>query len=386
MNKPIRVGIITENHFPRLGGMEIATHNLAQSLNKLRDISATISCSTMPEIPKNYHYPYKVYRSKSFSILTPMLNWKNIEKMIKKERINILHGLMFHGGGATAIEIGKKFNLPVIVQSHGSDVQIVPEINYGASLNPKIASKINNVIQHADKIIAISNINKQMILARGGTEEKISVIPNGIQHQEIGAIPLQDIRSRYNLKPNDFVLLTVGRNRPIKRMELLFKAIALIKDKNPQIKCICVGPKADLSQMVKTYHLEQNIILTGSIPKQSTINNPPYPELINLYRNSNLYVSVSYREACSLSALDALSTGTPVLVGKKHGIRDVIKEDETGFTLQQETPEYLAEMLQKISIKKQQLETQRNNIRNSVSHLTWDNIAKQLRNMYISLI
>jgi glycosyltransferase involved in cell wall biosynthesis len=386
MNKPIRVGIITETHFPRIGGMEIATHNLAQSLNKLPDVSTAISCSTMPEIPQNYHYPYKVYRSKSFSILTPILNWKNIENMIKKEKINILHGLMFHGGGATAIKIGKKFNLPVIVQSHGSDVQVVPEINYGASLNPKIANKINNVIQHADKIIAISNINKEMILARGGTEEKISVIPNGIQHEEIGTIPFEDIRSRYNLTPNDFTLLTVGRNRPIKRMELLFQAIALIKDKNPHIKCICVGPKADLSQMVQTYHLEQNIILTGSIPQQSTINNPPFPELINLYRNSNLYVSVSYREACSLSALDALSTGTPVLVGKKHGIRDAIIEGKTGFTLQQETPEDLAEMLQIISTQKQQLETQRNNIRNSVSHLTWDNIAKQLRDMYLSLI
>jgi glycosyltransferase involved in cell wall biosynthesis len=384
--KTIRVGIITENHFPRLGGMEIASHNLAQSLNKLPDVSAAISCSTMPEISKNYHYPYKVYRSKSFSILTPMLNWKNIEKMIKKEKINILHGLMFHGGGDTAIEIGKKFNLPVIVQSHGSDVQVVPEINYGASLNPKNTNKINNVIKHADKIIAISEINKQMILELGAKEEKISIVFNGIQHQEIGAIPFQDMRSQYNLKSSDFVLLTVGRNRPIKRMELLFKAIALIKEKNSEIKCICVGPKADLSQMVQTYNLEQNIILTGSIPNKSTTNNPPYSELINLYRNSNLYVSVSYREACSLSALDALSTGTPILVAKKHGIRDVITEGKTGFTLQQETPEFMAEMLQKISTQKQQLETQRNNIRNSVSHLTWDNIAKQLRNTYLSLI
>jgi glycosyltransferase involved in cell wall biosynthesis len=380
--KTIRVGIITENHFPRLGGMEIASHNLAQSLNKLPDVSAAISCSTMPEIPQNYHYPYKVYRSKSFSILTPMLNWKNIEKMIKQEKINILHGLMFHGGGATAIKIGKKFNLPVIVQSHGSDVQVVPEINYGASLNPKNASKINNVIQHADKIIAISDINKEMILELGGTEDKISVIPNGIQHQEIGNIPFQNMRSRYNLKANDFVLLTVGRNSPIKRMELLFKAIALIKDKNPQIKCICVGPKADLSQMVQTYHLEKNIILTGSIPKQSTINNPPFPELIHLYQNSNLYVSVSYREACSLSALDALSTGTPILVGKKHGIRDVIKEDETGFTLKEETPQALGEILINLS----KLDTNREKVRNSVSHLTWDNVAKQLRNIYLSII
>jgi glycosyltransferase involved in cell wall biosynthesis len=380
--KTIRVGIITENHFPRLGGMEIATHHLAQSLNKLPDVSAAISCSTMPEIPQNYHYPYKVYRSKSFSILTPMLNWKNIEKMIKKEKINILHGLMFHGGGATAIKIGKKFNLPVIVQSHGSDVQVVPEINYGASLNPKNASKINNVIQHADKIIAISDINKEMILELGGTEDKISVIPNGIQHQEIGNIPFQNMRSRYNLKANDFVLLTVGRNSPIKRMELLFKAIALIKDKNPQIKCICVGPKADLSQMVQTYHLEENIILTGSIPKQSNINNPPFPELIHLYQNSNLYVSVSYREACSLSALDALSTGTPILVGKKHGIRDVIKEDETGFTLKEETPQALGEILINLS----KLDTNREKVRNSVSHLTWDNVAKQLRNIYLSII
>ncbi len=46
----------------------------------------------------------------------------------------------------------------------------------------------------------------------------------------------------------------------------------------------------------------------------------------------------------------------------------------------------MVKMLQIISTQKQQLERQRNNIRNSVSHFTWDNIAKQLRDIYISLI
>ncbi len=237
MSKPkvVRVGFITENHFPRMGGMEFAAHFLAQSLKKLSDTRVAISCHTMSEIPQNYPYPYPVYRSRSFSILTPFLNRKNIEAMIRQENINILHGLMLHGGATQAIEMGKKFNLPVVVQSHGSDVQTVPEIGYGACLNPKVASTVRYVLKNADKILAISQNNKEMIRERGGTAHKINIVPNGILHEEMSTIPFKDMRSFYGLKPDDFVLITVGRNRPIKRMELLFKSMRFIKEDYPSL-------------------------------------------------------------------------------------------------------------------------------------------------------
>ena len=108
--------------------------------------------------------------------------------------------------------------------------------------------------------------------------------------------------------------------------------------------------------------------------------------MINFYRGSDLYVFVSYVESFNMSALDALACGTPILISKNQGIRDVIKERETGFILENETPEDLAQALISLSRRKNELRDKKEIIRNSVSHLTWDNAAKKLREIYLSLI
>ena len=322
----LSIGIILENHYPRLGGMEFSTHFLTQALNNLPDTSAAAACATMPEVPKDFPYPYTVYRPKSFSVLTPYLYQKNIEDMIKREKVNVLHGQMLHGGGASAVSIGQKYGLPVVVASRGSDVQFIPEIGYGARMDPDLDAKARFSVRQADRIIALSRMNRDMILDLGADPAKVVIIPNGCLYHEIQAVPFEDLRSKYNLKPDDFVLVTVGRNSPVKRMDLLYQALALLKKEAPDITCLSVGPEKNLGELAAQYGLGDQVVLTGPIPRQGPLDGtfPPFPELINLYRAADLFVSVSYVECFTTAGLDALACGRPILVSRNQGIRDVI--------------------------------------------------------------
>ncbi len=67
----IHVGLLTANHYPRLGGMEFAMHFLAEALNNIPNTHISVACSTLPEVPKNFPYPYNIYRAKSLWRLTP---------------------------------------------------------------------------------------------------------------------------------------------------------------------------------------------------------------------------------------------------------------------------------------------------------------------------
>jgi glycosyltransferase involved in cell wall biosynthesis len=386
-SKMIRVGFLTGQHYPRLGGMEFSNHFLAETLNSLPDTQTSVACSTLPEIPKIFPYPYAIYRAKSFWRLTPWLHKLNRIKMIQKEKIDIIHGPMIHGGGVMAIEMKKQFGIPVVIQSHGSDVQVVPEIGYGACLNVETRDIVKNVIKRADHIIALSNLNKNQIMELGGFDDKISVIHNGIQYFEILKVPFIDIKEKYNLKSDDFVLICVGRNRPIKRMDLLFRALSIIKTKTSKVKCLCIGPKENLGKLVDEYKLQNIVRLTGKIPKTiEEQENTPYPELINCYRASNLYLSTSYAECFSVAAADALACGIPVLVGKNHGVRDIIHEGETGWVMKEETPEELAQIILEIKNKKNDLLSKKKDISESVQHLTWENTAIKMRNVYRELL
>ncbi len=384
----VRVGIITANHFPRIGGMEYVTHELARALDKIPETSVAVACSTMRDVSMDFPYPYTLYRAKSFSIFTSYLHQKNMENMIQRERINVLHGQMLHGSGEEAVTIGRKYNLPVIAASHGADLQYVPEIGYGARLQPQLKAKVAFSIKYADKILVLSRFNRDLAIELGASAEKVVIVPNGVLYEEIGAVPFKNVRNEYGLKPDDFVIITVGRNRPIKRMDLLYQALSLIKNEAPAIKCLSVGPKENLAELAGKHGLEDTVILSGPITAQSANGYilPPFPNLINLYRAADLFISVSYMESFNISALDALACGTPILISMKQGIRDVMIEGENGFTLEDETPEGLAEMLLQISRRRFELKEKREKIRQSISHLTWNNVAKRLRKIYRSLL
>lgn len=386
--KDIRAGILTGNHYPRLGGVEYYNHFLAEALNQLPNVKVSIASGTLAEVPSDFPYPYSVYRAKSFWHLTPWLHYQNHKKMLQQEQLNILHGPMLHGGGVMALRLKQEFGLPMIAQSHGSDVQLVPEIEYGACSQPEIKTIVQQVINEADHIVAVSSLNKQQIVELGGIDRKITIIHNGIQYEEIQQITFTDQKEKYNLSQDDFVLITVGRNRPIKRMELLFQALAILGSKGAHIKCLCVGPEENLAELAESYGVMNQIRLTGRIPqiKKGIYAPPPYPELTNCYRSADLYVSCSYVESFGGAAADALATGTPIIVGRNHGITDVLVEGVTGWVMKDETPEELASILLSLSHRKVELKQHEHDISDSVRHLTWENIAKQMRDVYQNVL
>lgn len=386
--KYIRAGILTGNHYPRLGGVEYYNHFLAEALNQLPNVKVSIASGTLAEVPSDFPYPYSVYRAKSFWRLTPWLHYQNHKKMLKQEQLNILHGPMLHGGGVLALRLKQEFGLPMIVQSHGSDVQLVPEIEYGACLQPEIKTIVQQVINEADHIVAVSSLNKQKIVDLGGIDEKITIIHNGIQYEEIQQIAFADQREKYNLSQDDFVLITAGRNRPIKRMCLLFQALALLGEKGTHIKCLCVGPKENLAELAENYGVMDQVRLTGRIPKikNGIYAQPPYPDFINCYRSADMYVSCSYVESFGGAAADALASGTPIIIGHNHGIKDVLVEDVTGWVMKDETPEELANMLLSLSQRKVELKKHEHEISDSVRHLMWRNIAAEMRDVYQNVL
>lgn len=383
----LKVNIYTANHFPRLGGLEYSTHFLAKELNRMAGVKTSVICSRMKEVPLDYPYPYKVFRPRTFSFFTPLLIAANQRRSVNEARPDILHGQSITGGGKEVIKLARKYKLPAVVYSRGSDVQVVNDINYGESLNPQNFKLIKEVLRESDHIIALSTKNKNDILNFYPDEKKISIINNGIQYDEIQKIPFINIRQELNIGRDDFLIATVGRNSPVKRLSLLFEALAILsKQTEVPVKCICVGPEKNLRKIIPSDEIRKNIILTGPVHGNSIYDEPPYPHLINILRNANVYISTSYVESFGNSAAEALTCGTPVIVGKLHGVLDIIKPEKTGFVMQEETADELAGLIINIYNRRKELSEARQSISQSVSAFTWQSKAEEIVKIYNSLI
>jgi glycosyltransferase involved in cell wall biosynthesis len=382
----INLGILTSRHFPHLGGMEFAIHNLSNSLAKKPHMNVFVACATNRNIPPNFEYAYNCNHAKSFSYLTSYLFKHNQKKMIRNNKINILYGPMLHEGGYWAASLGKKFNIPSIVNSRGSDFQYVEKIAYGALLDIDLKKKIKKTLENSTHIVALSKYNAKCLVRLGARPDKISVIHNGILIDEINAIPTKNLRHLWGVGPEDFIITTVGRNAPIKRMNLLFNALKILKEYK-EIKCVCIGPKKDLIKTIKEKKLNSKILLLGELPKnKEVLLEPPYSEIINSYRSSDLFISCSYYEAFSNATTDALACGIPVIIGTNHGVGDIIVPSKTGYIMKDESPEELAELIYHCYKSREQLKNSEKEIKKSVSELTWDRISSEYHDLISDII
>ncbi|GAA4313674.1 hypothetical protein GCM10023115_29680 [Pontixanthobacter gangjinensis] len=386
MSNTFKIGLIASTHLPKLGGMQIVNHLLAQKSIRESDLRFTIMSPVDGFKSKDYGYDFIKLRKLSY--VTHRWYLEQIKWFSRYNGFNILHGSMLNMGGYLAMKASQELNKPCIVHSHGGDVQVEASIGYGATLQNHVKERIVKTINYSDKIIAVSSLNKNNIIELGANPDKVEIIHNPVLAKEISEVPFQDMRIKYKISPDEFVIMTLGRNHPVKRMKLLFKAIKKLK--HLRIKCICIGPKGDYERLLNDYNIKEQVILTGMIPSVPKLQlELPNSELINTMKACDIFVSTSYVEAFSGAALEALACGIPIVVGKKHGVCDVIEENMNGyfFNDQISNPDnQLANLLESLYYKRSELNNRSLAIAKSVANLTVENSLHQLSGIYHSTV
>lgn len=115
-----------------------------------------------------------------------------------------------------------------------------------------------------DEIITIYEGNKQLQKADGADPSKMRVIPNGVEIEEFSHIPkeLSDVPR----------IALIGRVVPIKDVKSFIRAVALLKQRLPQLKAWVIGPTDEDSayyqeclDLVQSYQLQDALIFTGKV-------------------------------------------------------------------------------------------------------------------------
>lgn len=167
-----------------------------------------------------------------------------------------------------------------------------------------------------DRIIAVSAMTANRV-KQAGFHGEIITIPNGI-----------DLEAIKNVKPSKITsdVIFAGRLLTHKHVDILIDAIALLKVKNPIIKCVIIGDGPALEHLkilTGTHNLEKNIHF---YPFQKDIT-PTY----EMMKSSKVFVLPSTREGFGLVVLEANACGLPVitidhpdnaakdLIGKENG-------------------------------------------------------------------
>jgi len=297
---------VSPHFYPFIGGQERYVQCLGRALVKLGH-EVVVFTSNFPK-GKKYEVidGIKVYRfDMLFNPLENPITPGMLFRLIKKcGELDVVHVHNEHSFASNLCALVKTyFKMPLIVSCHGQLMFDSPFKDLIERIYSKTVGAL--VFEKADRIIAISNLDKDYISSLGIPPDKISVIPNGVDLSKYhNPMPIR-------LRDFDFkgkrVVLFVGPIIRRKGPHILIQAIPKIVKDFPDVVFLFVGDgnfKEEAEKLTRRLHVEKWIHFTGRISDL---------KLAQAYQRSDIFALPSFSEALSYSILDAYVFSKPVV-------------------------------------------------------------------------
>jgi glycosyltransferase involved in cell wall biosynthesis len=157
----------------------------------------------------------------------------------------------------------------------------------------------------SDATIAVSDIVRERLIRWGVRAAKITVIPNGLDVDQLAFDPdaRERVRAQFGIAPGTYVIGALGRLDPNKRVDLTIEAAKPLLGQDCKILVIGRGEdEARLRAAAERLGVTDHVIFGGY---QSDTR--------SMLAAFDLYVAASVQETFGLSVLEALASGLPVL-------------------------------------------------------------------------
>ena len=179
-------------------------------------------------------------------------------------------------------------------------------------------------------MVIVESVSAAEFLNLNGYKQKLAI--TGARY-----IDTNFFKIKKKLKERKNLIGYIGRLQEGKGVMNLIKAIPLILKKRNDVEFLIGGDgplHKEIREEIGRNNLLSKVKLTGWIP---------HDEVANYLSELKLFVLPSYSEGLPTGVLEAMACGTPVLSTPVGGIPDVIKDEETGFIMESNLPECIAE-------------------------------------------
>jgi D-inositol-3-phosphate glycosyltransferase len=293
--------------------------------------------------------------------------------------------------GLAAGKLKSKWNVPVVSMFHtlGLMKQRVARNAVEAEGGYRIRGE-KEVIKLSDRIVAATPAEMaQLQWLYNADGAKIEIIPPGVELSRFYPIPEDEAKEYVGIRPCDKMLLFVGRIEPLKGIDTLMKAIAIMREKDVDVCLAVIGGETDTSAACQNEEMERLKVireqigladLVAFLGKRSQDTLPYY------YSAAEAVVVPSHYESFGMVALEALACGAPVVASEVGGLAYLVQDGVTGFTVPSDDPEALAGKLIVLLQDKKLREQMCNNAVEFVQNYSWRNIAARVAELYESLV
>jgi D-inositol-3-phosphate glycosyltransferase len=252
------------------------------------------------------------------------------------------------------------------------------------------------LMRHADRLVAGSPHDRtQMIRLYGADRAKIHVISPGVDLARFRYRSQLEAREQLGLDLERRLILFVGRIEPLKGIDTLLEAIALMdQDANCSLGCEClsvaiIGGDASVPLEEMTGEMRRLIELRDALGINKLVTfmgKRGQDTLPDYYCAADVLVMPSHYESFGMVALEAMACGTPVVASRVGGLTYTVQDGVTGLLVPERNPQALATALERI-LKQDSLrwQLQANSIQ-AAQEFGWPIIAGRVLDLYDQVI
>ncbi|HSB57688.1 MAG TPA: glycosyltransferase family 4 protein [Nitrosopumilaceae archaeon] len=293
-------------------------------------------------------------------------------KIIKKEKIDIIHSNNFSPAltGAVLSSFTSKPHITAIWDIFslcGEDYWQKWTRQAGVSkihrfLGPRFEKLILKLPHSA--IQTISEASKEDLIKFGATKPIHVILP-----------AIEKIESRKRIS-NFKQFVYVGRLVFYKNLEVVIKAIKIVRKTDPMVRLVVIGGgpnKRSLENLTKNLGLESNVKFIGYVTSD---------EKMCSIADSIAMVFPSLCEGFGLVILEAFSQNKPVLVSNIRPMSDIISHGQTGYVLDPHDENLWAEYLLKILTDSREAKIMGQNGHRLLGKFSEESLYKQIIEMY----
>src|ERR671917_473439 len=272
--------------------------------------------------------------------------------------------------------LAKRFRCPLAVTIHATE--------YGRHqgwVDKHPQSHIHGVerwmANRADRVITCSAYMREHVAdIYGLEEERITVIPNGIDPSDL--VPVEDLdalRSRF-AAPDERLVLLVGRLVYEKGFQLALEALPGLVERVGNVRFIVAGSgthEQELREQATRLGLDDHGTFLGWIGDDV---------LHSLYRIADPTGVPSIYEPFGLVALEAMASDCPCLVADTGGLREVVPNEDVGLRFRSRDPASLAVMAERILTDPELRDRLVAEASEHVLGFDWSDVARQIAGLY----
>ncbi|MDO8673900.1 MAG: glycosyltransferase family 4 protein [Dehalococcoidia bacterium] len=365
--------LVQPEYPPSVGGMQTHAVALANGLYKRGHSIAVVTYREAKDAMAAAEYdsaqPYPTYR-----ILSRLSYWANLRllhRLTVKLNSSIVYGSTPFYGLLAALD-----GIPVVCRSVGNDIMrcwVPYPFRLGSNLlaYPLLEQKIYALYRRLGKpncfedvlfsarrelvrraacaasaVIANSDFTRDRLLEVGVSPAAVNVVSGGVDTARFAVNRRPELRERLSLGRKGPVLLTVCRLVEKKGVDLLLKAVAIIKGQIPTVALVIVGDGPEKEKC------ERLAVLLGLGDTVRFIGRVPHGQIVEYYHAADCFVlaSRSHRrnngwadvETMGRVLCEANAAGIPVVAADTGGTRSIIRNGENGILVPADDAEALA--------------------------------------------